>query len=272
MLREVVALLRERNCGKLVLVERSSMGSTRHVWEMLGVPRLAQELDIELLALDELAAEHWRIEPLPDSHWKAGVEVPEFLGRECGVIQICNLKTHRFGAMFSASLKNSVGLVAKYGLLKPGYNYMKELHDSPHQGAMIADLNLVYEPKLILMDAMMVFHSGGPETGELAAPEVVLASADRAAVDAAGVALLRLHGTGPEQPLAWRTVYEQQQLKRASELELGAASSQEIRFLTSDIQGQRLASQIEAILEEVPKKTGDRQPFNFTRNTHAHGT
>jgi uncharacterized protein (DUF362 family) len=271
-LREVVGLLRERNCGKLVLVERSCMGSTRQVWDMLGIPALAQELDIQLLALDDLAAEHWRKESLPESYWKAGIEVPGFLDRECCVIQICNLKTHRFGAMFSASLKNSVGLVAKYGLLNAGYNYMKELHDSPHQGAMIADLNLVYEPKLILMDAMKVFINGGPETGELAAPEVVLASADRAAIDAVGVSLLRLNATGPEQPLAWRPVYEQEQLKRAVELKLGAASSQEIRFLTANIHGHRLASQIEAILQEVPKKSGDRLLPKFVGNKRARTT
>jgi uncharacterized protein (DUF362 family) len=271
-LREVVGLLRERNCGKLVLVERSSMGSTRHVWEMLEIPALARELDIQLLALDDLAADQWRKELLPESNWKAGVEVPKFLDRECCLIQICNLKTHRFGAMFSASLKNSVGLVAKYGLLNAGYNYMKELHDSPHQSAMIADLNLVYEPKLILMDATKVFINGGPEAGELAAPEVVLASADRAAIDAIGVALLRLHGTGPEQPLAWRTVYEQEQLKRAVELKLGAASSREIRFLTTNIHSQRLTSQIEAILQEVPKKPGDRLLPKFVGNKRAHST
>jgi len=85
---------------------------------------------------------------------------------------------------------------------------------------------------------------------------VVLASADRAAIDAAGVALLRLHQTGSGQPLSWRTVYELEQLKRAVELNLGAASGAEIRFLTANIENFRLASQIEAILQEVPKKPG----------------
>ena len=269
-LRLVADLLRERHCGRLVLVERSSMGSTRAVWEALGIPSLARELRLDLVALDELSADHWRKEPLPESNWKAGIEVPRFLEPECCLIQICNLKTHRFGAMFSASLKNSVGLAAKYGLLNAGYNYMKELHDSPHQGAMIADLNLTYEPKLIIMDAMEVFVSGGPEAGELAAPEIVLASADRVAIDAAGAALLRLHGTGAEQPLAWRTVYEVEQLKRAAELDLGAASGPEIQFLTANIQNHRLASQIDAILQEVPKKPAGRVAAHAGRNRRPH--
>ena len=250
-LSTVVGLLRASNCGKLTLVERSGMGSTRDVWERLGIPGLAQRLDFQLVALDDLPAEQWRKEELPNSNWKAGVEVPKFLGRDAYLVQIANLKTHRFGGVFSASLKNSVGLVAKYGQINSGYNYMKELHSSPQQGAMIADLNLVYEPKLIIMDAMQVFVSGGPETGELASPEVVFASSDRVAIDAVGVALLRLQSTG--EPQNWRTVYEQEQLKRAVELKLGAKSADEIHFLTADARCSRLASQLEAILEEPPK-------------------
>jgi len=253
MLGAVVDLLRECNCGKITLVERSGMGSTRDIWERLGVTILAQRLDVQLVALDELPAEQWRKEELPGSNWKAGVEVPKFLDRDTYLVQICNLKTHRFGGVFSASLKNSVGLVAKYGQLNAGYNYMKELHSSPQQGAMIAELNVFYEPKLIIMDAMQVFTAGGPETGRLASPQVVLASADRVAIDAAGVVLLRLHGQGPDQPLSVPTVYEQAQIKRAAELKLGATNADEIRFLTADLPGSGLASQIEAIIQEPPK-------------------
>jgi uncharacterized protein (DUF362 family) len=252
-LRVVVALLRQRNCGKIMLVERSGMGSTREIWEKLGIPALARQLDLQLMALDDLSAEEWRKAELQDSNWKNGVEVPSFLNRDSFLIQICNLKTHRFGAVFSASLKNSVGLVAKYGYSNAGHNYMKELHASSQQGAMIAELNLVYEPKLIIMDALQVFTNGGPETGELSSPEVILAGSDRVAIDAVGVALLRLQGTSPGNPLSWRTVYEQEQIKRAIDLRLGASNSSRIHFLTPDARGSRLASQLESILQETPK-------------------
>jgi uncharacterized protein (DUF362 family) len=253
MLGAVVDLLRECNCGKLTLVERSGMGSTRDIWERLGFTLLARRLDLKLVALDELPAEQWRKEELPGSNWKAGVEVPKFLDHDTFLVQICNLKTHRYGGVFSASLKNSVGLVAKYGLVNAGYNYMNELHASPQQGAMIAELNVAYEPKLIIMDAMQVFTAGGPETGKLANPGVVMASADRVAIDAAGVALLRLHAEEPDQPLAGRAVYEQAQIKRAAELNLGATNADAIHFLTADLAGSRLASQLEAIIQEPTK-------------------
>jgi uncharacterized protein (DUF362 family) len=248
----VVELLREFHCGRITLIERSGMGSTPDIWRELGIPALARKLDVQLLALDDLPAEQWRKEELPGSDWKSGVEYPVFVDRESIVVQISNLKTHRFGGVFSGSLKNSVGLVAKYGRLNAGYNYMQELHSSPQQSAMIADLNVAYEPKLIFMDGMQVFTAGGPERGELAAPEIVLAGADRIALDAAGVALLRLHGEGPEQPLLGRTVFEQEQLKRAVELHLGASSAEEIDFRTADSSSSRIASQLEAILQEAP--------------------
>jgi uncharacterized protein (DUF362 family) len=220
----------------------------------LGLPELARSMDISLLAMEDLPDSEWRKEELPGSNWKSGVEAPRFLNRDTCLVQICNLKTHRFGGVFSASLKNSIGLVAKYGRITPGYNYMKELHASPQQGAMIAEVNQIYAPQLVIMDATQVFTSGGPETGELASPEVILASSDRVAIDAAGVALLRLSSTG--DPQKWRTVFEQDQLKRAIELKLGAPNAEAIRFVTADVRADRLASQLEVILQEIPKKSG----------------
>lgn len=251
-IESVVEILRQYRCGAITLVERSGMGTTREIWDALGVVELSQRLGLRLLALDDVPAEEWRTEELPNSNWKAGVEVPKFLDRDSFVVQVCNLKTHRFGAAFSASLKNSIGLVAKHGRLNVEYNYMKELHGSTQQGAMIAEVNLIYEPMLIVMDAMEVFTAGGPESGQLASPGIVFASADRVAIDAAGVALLRLHGKGPDQPLASRTVYEQDQLKRAVELRLGAANADELRFLTATAADYQIAAQLESILRESP--------------------
>ncbi len=249
----VVALLRESNCGEITLVERSAMGLTRDIWDNLGVTAQAKRLGVRLVALEELAADQWRKADLPGSNWKAGIEVPAFLDQDTYLIQVCNLKTHRFGGIFSASLKNSVGLVAKEGKLNAGYNYMRELHASAQQGAMIAEINLTYRPKLVIMDAMQAFVTGGPDTGEIANPDVVLASSDRLAIDAAGVALLRLQRDLPGEPINLRPIYDQDQLKRAIELNLGARNATEIRFLTADTRSALLATQLESNLQEVPK-------------------
>src|SRR5437870_10336640 len=113
MLRDVVTQLRERNCGRITVAERSGMGITREICEKIGIPDLAKRLDFSLLPLEELPAEQWRRALEEGSHWSKGVEVPDWLAAGAPVVQICNLKTHRFGGHFSASLKNSIGLVAK---------------------------------------------------------------------------------------------------------------------------------------------------------------
>ena len=79
---------------------------------------------------------------------------PKWLPR--ALVQVCCLKTHQFGGHFTMSLKNSVGMVAA---VVPGenYNYMQELLSSSHQRAMIAEVNTVYMPALIVLDGVTAF-------------------------------------------------------------------------------------------------------------------
>jgi uncharacterized protein (DUF362 family) len=251
-LRLVVGMLREGKCGRIFLAERSGMGETKAIWERLGITSLARELGVILLSLDDLAAADWRREDLPESHWRQGIEVPRFLNRHTCVVQLCNLKTHRFGGQFSASLKNSIGLIAKYAHSGSPYNYMEELHGSPNQRLMIAEVNQVYQPLFLLMDAMQVFVDGGPETGKLSSPGVFMASRDRVALDAAGVALLRHHGAGSLQGRS--RVFELEQLKRAAELKLGATSGNDVHLVSNGGESNSLAALLTAILNEASPK------------------
>jgi uncharacterized protein (DUF362 family) len=157
------------------------------------------------------------------------------------VVQTCNLKTHRYGGHFTLSLKNSVGLAAKQ-IAHAGYNFMNELHGSPAQRTMIAEINRTYAPALVVLDGVEAFTNGGPDRGKVVRPEVVLASRDRVALDAVGVAILRLFGTTPE--VSRGRVFEQEQIARAVELELGARGPQDVRILTDDAAGEAFAAQI----------------------------
>ncbi len=251
-LSEVTRILREKGCARLVLVERSGMGQTRAIWQQLSVPDLAKKLDLTLLPLEELPATEWRAEPMPGSHWTRGVEVPRFLKEDVFLVQISNLKTHRFGGQVSASLKNSIGLVAKRS--RTGdipHNYMSELHGSKDQRLMIAEVNQLYAPAFVVMDAMEVFVDGGPESGETASPGIIAASRDRVALDATGLAVLRINGAG--YPLNQMAVFEQEQIKRVVELRLGARSPEEIHFITHDQASGALALQIRTVLSQKPE-------------------
>jgi uncharacterized protein (DUF362 family) len=248
-LRTLVALLREGGCGRITLIERSGMGATRDVWQSLGVPSLARELDLQTIALDELPAGQWSKRVFAGSHWKHGFEVPRFLEEGSPVVQLCNLKTHRFGGHFSASMKNALGVLAKYSHSGEDRNYMAELHGSPDQRLMIAEACQAFSPTVSIMDAMQVFVSEGPERGELAAPGVIAASGDRIALDSAGIALLRLYNA--VFPGKLKDVFEQEQIKRAVELGLGVSGPDRIRLMTRDAASETLAVQLRALMADI---------------------
>ncbi|HEY4669875.1 MAG TPA: DUF362 domain-containing protein, partial [Tepidiformaceae bacterium] len=126
-LRALVERLWEWGAQRITLGDRSGMGDTRSVMRTKGVFDLASELGFATLILDEMGAEEWIPVDSGESHWSRGFLLPRPCLEADAVIQTCNLKTHRFGGHFTMSLKNSVGLAAKF-LPGDGYNYMTELH------------------------------------------------------------------------------------------------------------------------------------------------
>ncbi len=63
---------------------------------------------------------------------------------------------------------------------------------------MIAEINTAYSPALIPLDGIESFTNGGPSHGRKVETGVILAGDDRVAIDATGVAILRLLGATPE--------------------------------------------------------------------------
>ena len=125
------------------------------------------------------------------SHWRDGFRVARpVLEAECLVSTGC-LKTHQFGGVFTMSLKLHVGVVPT---TRNGYDYMAELHGSPHQQELIAEINAPFAPDLVVLDGIDAFVDQGPATGKRVRGDVVLASTDRVAIDAAGVAVLKVSG------------------------------------------------------------------------------
>lgn len=80
----------------------------------------------------------------------------------------------------------SVGVAAK-NLPGQARNHMLELHFSPYQRLMIAEMNTACAPAVALMDGFEAFVEGGPEAGKRVEPGVILAGADCVAIDAVAV-------------------------------------------------------------------------------------
>jgi uncharacterized protein (DUF362 family) len=244
-LSTLVQALQTRGVDRLTVGDRSGMGDTRGVMEQKDIFRMADELGFETVVFDELTDNEWELQQLPDGHWKYGFAIPTPVLATDGIVQTCCLKTHRYGGHFTLSLKNSVGLAAKF---VPGesYNYMTELHRSGDQRRMIAEINRAYTPDLVVLDGIEAFVDGGPAQGKKVQANVVLAGTDRIAIDAVGVALLRHFGT--TAAVSAGKIFEQEQLARAVELGLGVSSPTQIEMVTDDPESAAYARQIEAIL------------------------
>jgi len=241
-LRSLILSLQQMGAKQITLAERSGPGdSTRAVMEKKGIFGLAQELGFSIVNLEELGPEGWsKIEP-KESHWSQGFHFPRIYLEAESIVQTCCLKTHAYGGHFTLSLKNSVGLVPRRG-----YPYMQELHSSPHQRQMIAEINTAYSPDLVVLDGVEAFVDGGPHRGTRVEAKVMLAGTDRVAIDAVGVAILRLLGTTPEVSLG--PIFEQEQIARAAELGLGVSSAKQIQLITGDAGSEAFAARVRDIL------------------------
>ncbi|UCC18177.1 MAG: DUF362 domain-containing protein, partial [Promethearchaeota archaeon] len=116
------------------------------------------------------------------------------------------------------------------------------LHSSRHQRKMIAEINAVYKPDLIIMDGVISFVDRGPMEGTRKEANVFLAGTDKVAIDAVGVAILRILGTTPE--VSKGSIFNQDQIKRAVELEVGISSPEEIEFITDTEEAEELVIKI----------------------------
>jgi uncharacterized protein (DUF362 family) len=241
-LRSLVLTLQEMGASRITLAERSGPGdTTRQVMERKGIFGLARELDFEIVNLEEVGTEGWVHLHPKDSHWANGSHFPRVYLEAESIVQTCCLKTHAFGGHFTLSLKNSVGMVPRVG-----YPYMRELHSSPYQRQMIAEINTAYSPDLIVLDGVDAFVDGGPATGTRVKAEVIVAGSDRVAIDAVGVAILRSLGTTPE--VSRGTIFQQDQIARAVELGLGIKSADQIELITDDSDSEAFATKVRDIL------------------------
>jgi len=230
--------------AKSVSLGERSYPPTREVMEKKGILPILDKLNVKVIDFDDLEDKDWVLFKPTKGHWPNGFRIARpILDTECLISTGC-LKTHQYGGIFTLSLKLHVGVVPTS---RHGYDYMKELHGSPHQRKMIAEINEPFKPALVILDGVDVFVDGGPMTGRHARGEVFLASTDRVAIDAVGLAVLK--SLGSNESIMKPKIFDQEQIARAVELGLGASSPSEIDLISADKNSQDYKKDIEAILK-----------------------
>lgn len=241
-LAALVDQLWEMGAASISLGERS-YPPTRRVMEQKGIGPLLDERQVKVIDFDDLAPNDWVQCRPADSHWKDGFRIARpVLEAECLVSTGC-LKTHQFGGVITLSLKLHVGVVPTF---RNGFTHMQELHSSPYQQEMIAEINAPFSPDLVVLDGIDAFVDGGPATGTRVAGNVVMASVDRVSTDAVGVAMLK--HLGSNRTIMDTDIFELRQIKRAAELGIGARSASEIDLVSDDDASIDLVTALKTIL------------------------
>ena len=195
--------------------------------------------------------EHWRkIKPAAATHWPEGFDLAELLFRVDHVINLPVIKTH-FQAWFTMSMKSFVGMShhdsrkefhstwkgegslfdqkrtssRRRGIKKDPDEEVKEIAPFVNR---IAELNLGITPSLNILDGTESFVFGGPSHGDTAAGKVIVASRDRIAADATGVAVLKWLGT--EERLQNRSVWDNPFIKHGIKIGLGIDSAEKLNL------------------------------------------
>jgi len=239
-IKQFIVKIKEMGSKSITVAERSGPAKTSETFEKKGLYELAKELDFKIIDLTEISEEEYVLKKPEGCHWKDGFLFAKIYDNAECIVETCCLKTHMYGGHFTLSLKNAVGLVNKKN--------MGEFHSSKDQRKMIAEINAVYKADLIIMDGLVSFVDRGPMEGTRKEANVFVAGTDKVAIDAVGVALLRILGTTPE--VTNGSIFNQEQIKRAVELQIGITSPDQIDFITDSEESGKLVAKIKEKLAE----------------------
>lgn len=241
-LRQLVLEMKKRGASRVTVGERSGPPATRSVMDEKGIPALAQELGFDIINFEDLPTDGWVHFNPPGNHWQNGFDVARPITEAEYLLWTCCLKTHAYGGIYSMSIKLAVGATHK--------RLMRELHGArqTHMRRMIAEIHQAFTPQLIVMDGMVAFVDGGPSSGKLVAPGVIVAGTDRIAVDAVGVAILKHHGAN--DAIMSKKIFDQEQIQRAVELGLGVSHPDAIEIVTGDADSRAYATALKPIVSQ----------------------
>lgn len=185
-----------------------------------------------------------RVQPKNAKHWPNGFEMAELLFAVDHVINVPVIKTH-FQAWFTMSMKAFVGMSHHrsrrefHGTWKGEGSLFDQKRrrtrrrgikrDPEAEAAMVtpfvnrlAELNLGLAPALNILDGTKSFVFGGPSSGDTTEPKLIVASNDRIAADATGIAVLKSIGT--ERRLQKRSIWKNPFIRHGIKIGLGIDS------------------------------------------------
>ena len=242
VLYEVIKLVWERDPKRVIVGDRSNYRrNTMEEMKRAGIDKATLDMKAELIAFDDMS---WRfMSPNKSVNWETGYHVAETIFQVDHIINVPVIKTHRL-AWFTMSLKNLVGIIpAKdrnlmHSKLGTGRESSKIADQQPKSdyplfAKMIAELGLIVNPALNILDGTKAFVSEGPSRGDIVEPKLIVASRDRIATDVTGLGILKHYGT--EDRIQNVSVWKQHIIVRGIEIGLGVSDLSQIVFKAENV-------------------------------------
>jgi uncharacterized protein (DUF362 family) len=215
----VAELVKEAGGRPLVADRTMFLRSTEAAFRKTGILDAARQAGMPCLALDGaevVAVRH----PLARSWSKGTVRIYRAVEEADHVVNLCTPRTHGV-AGFTMAMKNLVGIVD--GSARIG------MHLGSGLAERLAELSLLVRPALVVLDGRLGFAHGGPDEGDLCRPGFLAAGPDPLAVDAVGLAFLRL--AGADDAIGKGSIWRIPIMARAAEIGVGAAGPDRIRLV-----------------------------------------
>jgi uncharacterized protein (DUF362 family) len=229
----VAGLVLEAGGAPFVADRTMLLRSTRAAFERTGIQEAARALGIPCIALEQSRVARLR-HPLAAAWPDRAIRLYRAALEADHVIGLCTPRTHARGD-FTMAMKNAVGLVDGVARVR--------MHLGPALRARLAEISLVAYPSLVLLDGRAGFADGGPDEGDLCRPGFIAASTDPLALDAVGLAFLRLAGTN--ERIGRGSIWDIPMMRRAAEIGVGVPSSSRIVLAgASETDAARLRGQM----------------------------
>jgi uncharacterized protein (DUF362 family) len=193
-LRALIGVLQDEGYANLTVGDSCGpWGPTERVYKDLGHDVVCKECGVNLIDFEKLPWMH-----ITNPKAELLGRFPGGYGNQDGtvgytaalrdfdkVIYTPVMKTHFLGHITMA-LKLSVGILHRAD--RGG-----QLHNFNHifTGPQAAEINLPFQPDLVIMDGRRSFIAGGPSHGQMVKPGFILASGDQVANDVMGIKILQ---------------------------------------------------------------------------------
>jgi uncharacterized protein (DUF362 family) len=178
-LQAIVEILKD--AGARITIGESAGGiwrPTRSVFQRLDLYEFARRMDVELIAFEDRPDDWVKVQI--KGQYFATVTMPRSAYEADKLVYTPCMKTH-FLAHYSGALKLAMGF------MHPGNR--RAMHMGKLQ-KKIAEINLCWQPNLIIQDGRKAFVTGGPHRGKVAEPGILMASGDSIAIDVEAVKTL----------------------------------------------------------------------------------